>query len=122
MADNRTLNPDELVWVNPDYGTSARPDRDLQGIKESEGKLTYDLDFAFIKAMAERQDRNTKYPEGNWKKPINVADLEKALKRHVMEVLIGNYEDETEFGHLVAIANNAMMIWYQKINNELHSR
>lgn len=85
------------------------------GIKESQGKLSYELDFEFITQMAERMDANKgKYEPYNWQKPIDNAGLHRALARHFFQVMRGNYEDEgREFGHLEALALNAMMINYQ---------
>ena len=86
-----------------------------EGTKQSEGKLLYELDFGFIKQLAERMAQNKgKYPPWNWKKPINPEKLIEALYRHVNEVMEGITEDEgREFGHLESIAINAMMINYQ---------
>ena len=89
----------------------------MEGIKETTGKLTYDIDFDFIEQMADRMQRNKhKYPLGNWKKDIDVEELKQALFRHTMEVMQGNYDDEQYYGHLVAVACNAFMITYQLKN------
>lgn len=83
----------------------------IEGIKETEKKLIYDIDFNYIKKMAERMQLNRdKYPVGNWQKPIEVEDLKQALFRHTMEVMNGIYSDEQEYGHLVALGCNAFMI------------
>jgi len=85
-----------------------------QGIKETEGKLHYEIDWAFIEAMAKRMAINKgKYPPENWKKPMDTANLTQPLTRHFVEVMKGNYNDETELGHIEALACNAMMLWYQ---------
>ena len=87
-----------------------------EGIKEEQGKLFYELDFRFIEAMAKRMSENkgSKYPAWNWKKPIDIEGLSQANFRHTIEVMDGNYSDEDkEFDHVVALACNAMMIWYQ---------
>ena len=91
----------------------------IEGLKESDGKVVYDLSWEFIEAMAKRMGANTgKYPKDNWKLPINIDSLKQALMRHTIEVLKGNYVDEgVEFQHVVAIAVNAMMINYQLTNN-----
>lgn len=91
-----------------------------EGIKESEGKLTYELDWDFIQAMAQRMDDNKgeKYPAFNWIRPMSVDKLKASLIRHTVEVMKGNYEDMTELGHLTAIANNCMMIHYQLKNHQ----
>jgi hypothetical protein len=85
--------------------------KQMPGFKETEKKLIYDIDFDYIKKMAERMQLNRdKYPVGNWKKPLEVEDLKQALLRHCIEVMNGNYSDEQEFGHLVALGCNAFMI------------
>ena len=92
--------------------------------KETEGKLHYELDFEFITQMAERMASNKgKYEPYNWQKLDNVADLKQSLFRHVLEVMNGNYKDDNrEFGHLEAVAINAMFINYQlKRNSVSHS-
>lgn len=90
-----------------------------EGIKESEGKLDYELDWDFIKGMAVRMSQNKgKYPPYNWKKPIDVDKLKQSISRHFIEVQEGNYKDEEQdYGHLYALACNAMMIIYQLENN-----
>lgn len=92
--------------------------------KETEGKLFYELDFKFIKQMAERMQSNktnSKYELWNWKKPMTpkgIEELKQATLRHLIEILEGNYEDDgRKFGHLEAVSNNIMMINYQ-LNNE----
>ena len=92
----------------------------MKGIKETEKKLIYDIDFNYVKGMAERMQLNRdKYPVGNWQKPIDVDSLKQAMFRHVLEVMNGNYSDEQKFGHLYAIGCNAFMIIAQlKINHE----
>ena len=83
----------------------------MSGYKETEKKLIYDIDFDYIKKMAERMQLNRdKYTVGNWKKPLQVEDLKQALFRHTMEIMKGNYSDEQEYGHLVALGCNAFMI------------
>ena len=89
--------------------------------KETEGKLHYELDFEFITQMAERMASNKgKYEPYNWQKLDNVADLKQSLFRHVLEIMNGNYKDDNrEFGHLEAVAINAMFINYQLKRNEV---
>lgn len=89
------------------------------GIKESEEKLRYELDWEFVQAMAKRMGKNkSKYPRDNWKKPIDIVEIKDALVRHFMDVMIGNYEDDgEEYGHLEAIALNAMILRYQLKHN-----
>ena len=91
----------------------------MPGFKETEKKLIYDIDFDYIKMMAERMHLNRdKYPVGNWKKPLPVEELKQALFRHIMEVMKDNYSDEQKFGHLVALGCNAFMIIEQLKNND----
>ena len=74
--------------------------------------------FRSVKQMAERMQLNRgKYPVGNWQKPIDVEDLKQALFRHVIEIMNGNYDDEQEYGHLVALGCNAFMIIEQLKND-----
>ena len=89
--------------------------------KETEGKLHYELDFEFITQMAERMASNKgKYEPYNWQKLDNIADLKQSLFRHVLEIMNGNYEDDNrKFGHLEAVAINAMFINYQLKRNEV---
>ena len=90
------------------------------GIKQTESKLIYDIDFEYIKGMAERMQLNRdKYPVGNWTKPIDIEALKQALFRHTIEIMQGNYSDEQKFGHLYAIGCNAFMIINQLKNENL---
>ena len=86
-----------------------------QGYKESNEKLEYELDWDFIKQVAERMSTNKgKYSAYNWKKSIDIEKLKQSLFRHVIEVMNGNYQDEErEYGHLEALVCNAMFINYQ---------
>lgn len=83
-----------------------------EGKKETEGKLNYELDWDFIKAMAERMASNKdKYEPYNWKKPIEIEEIKQALFRHTLDVMKGNYEDDgRKLGHLEAIAINCMIL------------
>ena len=86
-----------------------------QGYKESNDKLEYELDWDFIKQVAERMATNKgKYSAYNWKKSMDIEKLKQSLFRHVIEVMNGNYQDEErEYGHLEALVCNAMFINYQ---------
>lgn len=93
--------------------------------KESEGKLFFELDWGFIKQMAERMASNKKegkYSLWNWKKPMTpkgIEDLKQASMRHLLEIMEGRYEDDgREFGHIEALADNMMMLNYQLKNIE----
>jgi len=86
------------------------------GYKESNDKLSYELDFTFIKEMAERMEQNKgKYPAYQWwHKEMNMEEMMSGLKRHCFEVFEGEMEDDgNPLGHLVAIACNVMMIYRQ---------
>jgi hypothetical protein len=109
----------DLNYENP----NAIWNSDKKAKKETEGKLFYELDFKFIKQMAERMQSNkdnSKYEMWNWQKPMTprgIEDLKQAMWRHVIAVMQGEFEDDgREFGHLEAISNNAMMINYQLKN------
>jgi len=92
----------------------------IEGVKETEGKLDYELDWNFLTQMAERMSTNKgKYPPYNWQKKMDVEKLKQAMFRHVLEVMNGNYEDDGRlFGHIEAISCNAMLINYQLKNNK----
>lgn len=84
---------------------------DNTGYKESDGKLIYDIDWNFIKDIAIRMSENkSKYPKGNWKKPMELESIEEAMERHFIEYKRGN----TDENHLIAIVCNAMIINYHK--------
>jgi hypothetical protein len=92
-----------------------------EGIKETEGKLHYELSWEFIEEMAKRMANNKsgKYPLYNWKKSINVQELKDAINRHHIEVMKGNYQDgEEALGHIVSYACNSMMLWEQLNKNK----
>lgn len=89
-----------------------------QGYKEKDNKLSYELDFDFVEAMTKRIENEPKYPPYNWKKPMNINDLSNALFRHAIEIKKGNLNDNGDLGHLIAVANNAMFMYYQLKNNE----
>ncbi len=91
--------------------------------KESDNKLSYELDRYFIEAMAKRMDQHKgKYPPYNRQKPMDVQKLKEALNRHNVEIQKGNYDDEDKYDHLSAIACNAMFIYYQLKNNDLRKQ
>jgi hypothetical protein len=86
----------------------------MEGIKEKEEKLIYDIDFGYVKGMAERMQLNRgKYLVGNWQKEIQVEDLKQAMFRHIIEIMMNNYHDEQSYGHLFAVGCNAFMILEQ---------
>lgn len=84
-----------------------------EGFKEEEGKLFYELDWEFLTQMAERMQSNKsgKYEKWNWMKPIEPEKLTQPMFRHVLEIMKGNYADDNRpYGHLEALACNAMML------------
>lgn len=86
----------------------------MNWIKESDNKLSYELDRYFIEAMAKRMAINKgKYPPYNRQKPMDIESLKQALLRHTIEVMKGNYTDIEDNDHLQAISLNAMFIYYQ---------
>jgi len=86
----------------------------MEGTKEIEGKLDYELSWEFIEGLAKRMAMNKgKYEPYNWKKPMNVEKLKQALTRHFMEIMKGNYSDEQENGHFYGVVANCMMILHQ---------
>lgn len=89
------------------------------GKKETEGKLNFELDWEFIEQLAERMSTNKgKYEPFNWKKSMDVEKLKQSLFRHVLEIMKGIYEDDGRaYGHLEAVALNALFINYQLKNN-----
>lgn len=87
-----------------------------QGVKESEGKTDYtEIDWEFIEQLAKRMNsQKSKYSVNNWKLPMDVEKLKQSLLRHTLEVLKGNYKDEnSEYGHLEAVALNCQFIRHQ---------
>lgn len=90
--------------------------------KESENKLSYELDRNFIEAMAKRMEQNKgKYPPYNRKKPMDIESLKQALLRHTIEVMKGNYTDIEDYDHnwlwhIMWIACNSMFLFYQLRN------
>ena len=66
-----------------------------EGYKESNDKLEYELDWDFIKQVAERMATNKgKYSAYNWKKSMDIEKLKQSLFRHVIEVMNGNYQED----------------------------
>lgn len=88
------------------------------GIKEKTAKLFYEIDWAFIEQMAQRMQVNKhKYRPFNWHKPIDKEELKQAITRHFIAIMKGDLEDDGRpFGHLEALACNAMMLNYQLTN------
>lgn len=103
----------KLIWKN--VFDDLRP---KIGKKESNGKLHIEYNWDFLEAQFRRMGKNkAKYNEGNWTKPMDISELKKALMRHTLEILKGNYEDDgDEYGHLAAIALNVSFIEYQLKN------
>lgn len=89
-------------------------------LKQTEGKLAYELEWEFIEDMAKRMQKNKgKYAPYSWRNPIEIGKLKDALMRHTIEIMKGNYEDDGDvLGHLEAVAVNSMIISYQLKNNQ----
>lgn len=88
-----------------------------KGYKESDDKMHIEYDWDFLEAQMKRMGTNkSKYGINNWKKPMDIEALKASLFRHTLEIMKDNYKDEQEYGHLLAIALNAMFIHYQLIN------
>lgn len=85
-----------------------------EGIKHSEGKLAYEIDWEFIEAMAKRMSINKDiYPPYNWQSnKIDLHEIKQALSRHFVSVMKNEFDDDQELGHIVALACNAMIIYY----------
>ena len=104
-----------IDWHRKEVITEHKKYNNNEGVKETTGKLNYELDFNFIESIAARMAKNKdKYEPYNWQKPIDIDQLKQSLFRHCIEVMKDNYEDEGDaLGHLEAIAINAMIINYQ---------
>lgn len=97
------------------------PAADTEGIKDKNSKVSYkEIDFDFLDLMAGSMAKNKdKYPPFNWHKPIDKMDLVDAILRHTRKVkqpIEGDVESAEE--HLVNIACNAQMLWYQYVNHK----
>lgn len=117
--NNQYLNLEEVTKIITEEKIINNWNRS-EGIKETEGKLDYELDWEFIQQMAERMSQNKgKYKPYNWKKLIDVEKLKQSLFRHTMEIMKGNDSDDGRtMGHYESLALNAMMICYQLKNNK----
>lgn len=93
--------------------------------KNSEGKLPYEFDWEFIRGMAERMNlnkQNGQYEKYGWRdKGVNISEMLDAETRHLIDMHLGNFDDNGQkYGHLFAIACNAMLIYNTlKNKNEL---
>ena len=64
---------------------------EIKGVKQTEGKLNYELDWEFIEAMAERMSENKdKYLPYNWKKEMDLEQIRQAMFRHMIEIMKDN--------------------------------
>lgn len=92
----------------------------MEAKKDTKGKLNYELDFEFIKGMAERMAMNKdKYEPYNWQNPMDVEQIDNAITRHLMEIRTGNLDDDGQkLGHYYALACNAMLAVYQLKNQD----
>lgn len=95
-------------------------DTNLEGYKESEGKIDYsEINWEYIDAMAGRMMKNKgKYPKHNFKKVLDKEELLQATFRHLRKILqpIDN-DEETIEEHLAAIGCNCAMMHYQITHN-----
>jgi len=108
MNFNYISNPP--IHIEKEKSVKEKPSTDV-GYKESEGKLYYELDWDFIKQMAERMAINkSKYGKWNWQKPIDVEELKQSLLRHTIAIIQGDSNED----HLAAVACNAMIISHQQ--------
>ena len=94
--------------------------KSIKGSKQFAGKLSIEYDWEFLIEQLQRmQENKKKYPPYNWLKPIDISKLEESLFRHVLFVMQKEYTDENQkYGHLAAIAVNAMFIYRQLKNTE----
>lgn len=92
----------------------------MEAKKDTKGKLNYELDFEFIKGMAERMEfYKEKYEPYNWQKPMDIEQIDNAITRHLMEIRTGNLDDDGQkLGHYYALACNAMIAVYQLKNHD----
>lgn len=116
LSISPALNYSFDEWKEHIYiGSQEINNIEVNGYKELSGKLSYELDWCFIKQLAERMSQNKhKYEPYNWKKPIDIDSLKQSLFRHVIAVMNDEYEDDNRvLGHLESIALNVMFINYQ---------
>lgn len=118
-CENNIIQETQEESVKDWYDIASEEREKKRWKKESDNKLSYELDRYFIEAMAKRMDQHKgKYPPYNRQKPMDVQKLKEALNRHNVEIQKGNYDDEDKYDHLSAIACNAMFIYYQLKNHE----
>lgn len=119
--DTMKAHPD-LINQNQELRQTFSDEK--EGVKHSEGKTPMELDFTFVRQLAERMHsnkKNGKYAPNNWKKTIDIQEIKDAAMRHLIEVMEGNYEDDgREYGHLEAVCTNIMVLNYQLKN--LHNK
>ena len=95
------------------------------GNKDSKGKAHIEYNWDFLQEQMNRLgkykiENGGKYEYENWKNPIEILELKKALLRHTLAVMNNQYEDEgDEYGHLAAISLNALFIYTQLKNKKL---
>lgn len=85
------------------------------GYKDLGGKIYYDLDWQLIQDLgtllySNKVENGGKYTRENWKKDLQVKDLEDALDRHYLKYKLGQIDEE----HDLAIVANIMMLRYLK--------
>lgn len=112
--------PELLKWLEPRkdwHDVVPQEQEEKHWKKESNWKISYELDWDFISAMAKRMQTNKgKYPPYNRKKPMDIENLKQALLRHTIEIMKWNYTDIEDNDHLTAICCNCMFIYYQLTN------
>jgi len=91
----------------------------MQGYKEISGKVDYsELYWEFITGLARRMEANKgKYEKHNYRKPLDQEQLLQAALRHLIKVMEPQPDDpETAEEHILSIACNMMMQYYQLKN------
>lgn len=96
-------------------------EKSKEGKIQDNNKLNYEIDWDFIELLAKRMQKGKeKYEPYSWKNITNIESLKQAYFRHSLEVMKGNYfDDSQEFGHIGGCAANLMMIYYQLKDREV---
>lgn len=126
IKEQKSKHEEEAHQEVVNWVFGVREEFQVQGIKVSEGKISYsEVCPVYISMMAKRMSRNKEqYPHNNWKKEIDPIELLDAMERHICDLkLLLNGEqpihntEERELDHLAAIGCDAQMISYQ-LNNK----
>lgn len=113
-------NLEHLQQFHKEYNEGSSGFDGLKGIKDTESKISYEeINWNYIDEVAKRMEYGKhKYPKDNYKKEVNIKDLEQAMFRHIRKILSPIEGDtETYIEHLAAIGCNAQMI-YQQLKND----